>query len=72
MNSGKYMRHTEQLQQIFIDRFVEIHKYRRLLRIFPILLEASYKDAESTLQLEVMDLNAMMKFGLNSRKAICF
>jgi hypothetical protein len=46
-NGGRYVRHTEQLQQLFADK--------GLFRKFASLLEASYEDAEPALQLELIE-----------------
>jgi hypothetical protein len=46
MNGDWYVRHIEQLQQLFTDRFVDFSKDRGLFRTFANPFEASYEDPE--------------------------
>jgi hypothetical protein len=56
MNSGRYVRHTENLQQ-FTDRSVEFDKDRRLFRTFANPAEVPYEGAETTLQLALLEVH---------------
>jgi hypothetical protein len=46
MHSDQYVNHTEQLQQLFTDRFVDLNKERGFIRTLSNPLEASSKDAD--------------------------
>jgi hypothetical protein len=53
--NGRYVRHTEQPQRSFTDRFVDFDQGRALFRTFASQFEASYAVAKPTLQLKLID-----------------
>jgi hypothetical protein len=55
VNSHWYVRHIKQLQQSFVDRAMYFDQGTALFRIFVNHLEASDEDAESTLQLRLIN-----------------
>jgi len=56
MNSGRYVRHTEQLLQLCTDRVVDFNKVRVLFKTFANHFIALHVDDKPNLQLELIDL----------------
>jgi hypothetical protein len=67
--SGRYVKHIQQPLALFTDIFVDFHLDTALFRTFANPLEASYENAEPTLQLELIGTHCSDNFGLNSKKA---
>jgi len=61
--SGRFVRHNEQLHQLFTDRFMGFDKDRGLFRSIANPLEASYEDDEPTSQQELIDPHSSDELG---------